>query len=65
MLTPHSSLEDFGNSIKSLKEGADSWSGLAREVQSMVPDIKLLRVKANETITSQSLAKSSQRSRGF
>jgi len=59
VLTPRSSLGDLGNSIKSLKEGADSWSGLMREVQSMVPDIKHLRVKANEAITGQSLAKSS------
>jgi len=59
VLIPRSSLEDLGSSIKSLKEGADSWSGLMREVQSMVPDIKHLRIKANETIAGQSPAKSS------
>ncbi|KAF9780133.1 hypothetical protein BJ322DRAFT_313840 [Thelephora terrestris] len=45
-------LEDLGNSIKSLKEDADSWSEHVREVQSMVPDIKHLRINANETIAS-------------
>ena len=39
-----------------MKEGSDSWSGLVREVQSMVPDVKHLRIKANETINSLSLA---------
>jgi hypothetical protein len=57
-------LEDLGNSIKSLREDTDSWSELTREVQSMVPDIKDLRVKANETIASQSLDESFQRTEG-
>ena len=57
---PHLSLEDLGNSIKSLKEDADSWSGLAREVQSMLPDIKHMRVEANATIDSESLPGTSQ-----
>jgi len=58
---PPLSLEDLGNSIKSLKEDAESWFGLAREVQSMLPDIKHLRVKANDTIDSESLPGMSQR----
>jgi hypothetical protein len=48
-------LEDLGNSIKSLRTDVDSWAGLASEVQSIVPDIKDLRLKANEAIASQLL----------
>ena len=64
MLTPHPSLGDLGNPIKSLREDADSWSGLLCEVQSILPDIKHLRTKADLTIGGQSLAKSSQCARG-
>lgn len=60
---PRPSLEDMGNSIKSLKEDADSWFGLAREVQSMVPDIKHLRLQNNDTIASEFLPGSPQRAR--
>lgn len=52
---PDSSLEDLGNSIKSIRGDADSLSGLTHEVRSMIPDIKDLRLKTNETIASRLL----------
>jgi len=59
VLTPCFSSGDLGNSIKSSKDDVDSCSGLMCKVQSMVPDIKHLKVKANKTIAGQLLSKSS------
>ena len=50
------SLEDLANSIRSLKEDANSWFGLAREVRSTVPDVKRLMVKSSDIIDSETLS---------